>query len=316
MSSSSQRSLHEQLQQATDPTQRRDLALELLGLTRNREYVDAALSALRKDDVTDLLGDAHRPILRDKALHYFEHTDRDQGGLIREQIVRLLMGIGHPGDMDIYSQGVVTYHRQPVRDSAQNLRAASLVALVALDQAWGCAYATRLLGEPDTSVLNDEPSLTAIKVLACCGEILPVYLFVQRQGEEFIERGNAETVGQGIEALADESFPRHLFAELINQFVPFDVPVVSSSIATAIAAHRLDAFYPLLPHMIANTRHPQLLRYVLIVMAGSRNDTLTALLYDLARECSPDLAMDYLDAVELTTGAQRDEIIALLERRL
>ena len=55
---------------------------------------------------------------------------------------------------------------------------------------------------------------------------------------------------------------------------------------------------------------------VLIVMAGSRDKTLTALLYDLARECTSDQALDYLNAVELTSGAERDEIVALLERRL
>jgi hypothetical protein len=316
MSKPSQKAQYEQLKQATDPAARRDLALDLLDATRSRDYVDAALAALRREDVIDLLGDVHRPILRDKVFYYFENEDRDQGGLIREQIVRLLMAIGHPGDMDVYTQGAVTYHRQPVRDSAQNLRAASLVAMVALDQAWGCAYATRLLGEPDTSVLNGEPSLAALKVLAGCGQYLPVYLFALRQGEAFIERGNAEVVGQALEALADEAFPRHLFAELIKHFIALDVPVVSSSIAAAITAHRLDSFYRLLDHMIAYTRHPELVRYILIVMAGARDDTLTAMLYDLARECPPAQAMDYLEAVELTSGDGRDEVIALLERRL
>jgi hypothetical protein len=312
----SQKALYERLHQAADPTERRDLALQLLAATRSRDYVDAALSALRRENVIDLLGDAHRPALREKVYYYFENPDRDQGGLIREQIIRLLMAIGHPGDMDVYTQGAVTYHRQPVRDSAQNLRAASLAAMVALDQAWGCAYAARLLGEPDTSDLSGEPSLTALKVLAGCGQFLPVYLFALRQGEDFIERGNAEVVGQAIEALADEAFPRHLFAELIKQFIAFDVPIVSSSIATAITEHRLDAFYPLLKHIIMRSRHPELVRYALIVMAGARDDTLTTMLYDLARESTPDQAMDFLEAVELTTGDERDDVIALLERRL
>jgi hypothetical protein len=109
--------------------------------------------------------------------------------------------------------------------------------MVALDQAWGCAYATRLLGEPDTSTLNGEPSVAALKVLAGCEELLPVYLFALRQGEEFIEQGNAEVVGQAIEALADDSFPRHLFIDLIRHFITLDVPIFGSSIVTAIVTH-------------------------------------------------------------------------------
>ena len=57
-----------------------------------------------------------------------------------------------------------------------------------------------------------------------------------------MERGNAEVVGQALEVLADEAFPRHLFAELVKQFIAFDVPVVSSSIATAITEHRITSY--------------------------------------------------------------------------
>jgi hypothetical protein len=68
--------------------------------------------------------------------------------------------------------------------------------------------------------------------------------------------------------------------------------------------------------MITRTHHPELRRYVLIVMAGARDSALTTMLYDLARDCPPSQAMDYLEAVELTTSSERDAVIELLERRL
>jgi hypothetical protein len=117
-----QSDLARQLKAAETPVERRDRALDLLAVTRQREYIDAALRALLREDVRPHLHNDHRPLLREKALTYFEQADKDRGGLIREQITRLLTHIGHPDDVDLYLRGVMTYHPQPVTDSAQNLR--------------------------------------------------------------------------------------------------------------------------------------------------------------------------------------------------
>ncbi len=316
MAKPSQKALHDQLKQASDPADQRDRALDLLAATRSREYVDAALRVLLRDEVRDLLTRDHRAVLREKALYYFDNEDKDSGGLIREQITRLLMVINHPDDLGIYARGVATYHRQPVTDSAQNLRAAALVAMVGVDQTLAAVHATRLLGELDTSVLSGEPSVTAIKVLASGGNLLPVYMFVMRQGVPFIECGNGEMVASALAALADEAFPRRAFAAIAREHAALDVPVISGGLAEAIIAHQIDDLYPLLEQMLTTTRHADLVRYVAIEMAAARDKALIDLLYRLARACPADQAMDYLDAVELTLGDERDELIALLERRL
>ncbi len=314
MTKLSQAALLKQLRTARDPAVCRDTALDLLTVSRDREKIDAALAALLDDDVIDLLDDAHRDTLRARFVYYAENPAKDRGGLIREQVTRLLTAIGHPGDRDIYMQGCATYHRQPNTDSAQNLRAAALVGLSHLDRELACAYAVRLLGEPDTSTLNGQPSVTAINVLAHHGQRLPVYLFVLRQGADFIQQGNGEVVAKALEALAVD-FPAALFAELAESVVAQDVPVVVSGLVNAITAARLVDLYPLLERIITRTRHDDLHHYTLVMLAAARDDALIAMLYRLARESTPARAGAFLAAVELTTGDERDALLAWLARR-
>ena len=101
--------LARQLGQAQDEDERRELALELLERSRRREHVDAALRALEGSE----LDDAARPLLRERALHYFEETRRDNGALIREQLLRLLLGIGHPDERDLWLRACTATKSSP-----------------------------------------------------------------------------------------------------------------------------------------------------------------------------------------------------------
>ncbi len=315
MSRPTQADLLRALRAATDPTQRRDRALDLLRLTRSRETVDTALRALLHEDVIALLNDDHHAPLREKATYYFAHEKQDRGGLIREQIIRLLTAIGHPDDADLYLQASATYYHQPVTDTAQNLRAAATVGLMAADRDLGGAVATRLLGEPDTSTLNGQPSITAINALVHTRQRLPVYLFVLRQGRDFIQRGLGEVVSHALEALAT-GFPAPLYADLVHEFAALDVPVTSGGIVNAITTQRLTALYPLVEQIITTTKHDDLHHFALVMLAAGRDDALIAILYRLARSCTPAHAGDYLTAIELTYGDEREELLALLERRI
>ncbi|MBN1284169.1 MAG: hypothetical protein JXB47_02095 [Anaerolineae bacterium] len=316
MSKSGQAERLKRLERAAGPAQRRDLALELLGASLRRDYVDAALLALEQNNVVEILGDAHRPVLRDKALFYFEHADKDRGGLIREKLTRRLAGIGHPGDIDIYLKGVVTYHRQPARDAAQNLRAAALVGLAGADQTLACAYAVKLLGEPDTSQLNGEPSMTAVRVLAHYSQALPLYQFVLLAGEDFIQEAKGEVVSQALESLGAD-FPPAVYAPLAERFAALDVPIVTSGIINHITRHRVTALYPLLRDLITETKHDDLHRYGVIMLAAARDDALTEMLYDLAKLSRPERIDGCIEAVELTpaTDARAALLVALAKRR-
>jgi hypothetical protein len=180
----------------------------------------------------------------------------------------------------------------------------------------GCAHAVRLLGEPDTSQLNGQPTLTAIHVLAGYGRPLPVYAFVLRQGEAFVRDGIGEVVGTALESLAAAEFPASVFAALAQTVAAWGMPTVSSSLLHAIITGRKTDLYPLAQDIITRTRHDDLHRYGVLQLAAARESMLTDMLYTLARTSPTERVMNYLEAVELTSGDERDELIAALEQRL
>lgn len=315
MSKPTQADLARQLRAAKDSGQQRDLALALLEATRSRDKTDLALRVLVREEVCALLEHAHRPLLRAKAITYFEDDKRDRGGNLRAQIMQLLTSIGHPADLDLYLRGVRVYQRYPPPDSAQHCRAAALLGILNVDPDRGSAYAAHLLGEPDTSVPNGQPSLAAINVLAHTGQLLPVYQFVRLQGEAFIQRHNPELVARAFEVLAD-GFPDELYAELADEYVTKDVPVVTSGIVDAIVEGRMAELYPLLERVITGTRHTDVQRYALIAVAAAREEPLTDLIYRLADLATAEQAMNFIEAVELTTDSRKPDTIARLERKL
>ncbi len=303
-----QATLLQRLKASADASERRATALHLLRATSSRSMIDAALAAL--DDAA--LDDSHRPGLRDKALHYFAADPaHDKGGLIREAIIRLLVRIGHPDDIDIYLKGVVTYHHQPVTDSAQNLRAAALAGLVTIDSMLGCIHATRLLGEDDTSQLNGEPSLTAVDVLVSHNQILPLYQFLLTRGHGFVRRALGEVVAKALESLGTD-FPAEVYVMLAEGYLALDVPMVSSGIVNYITEQRRADLYPILRRILDATSRPELHKYTLIMLAASRDETLTTLLYDRARANDGHYIAHYREAVELSTGADKGAVLKLL----
>lgn len=332
-SPASQKDLAQQLKTARaagSPAQQRDSALTLLAVTVSREYVDLALGTLRREDVADTLSDAHHAALRAKAEYYFEHDDKDRGGLIREALFHLLIALGHAEDLDLYRAGTTIYHRQPATDAAQNLRAVALSGLFSIDRDLACAYAVRLLGEPDTSTLNGQPTMAAIETLLAGGNILPVYHFVLRQGTAFITQGMGEVVTRAIEALGRD-LPRPLFAELGEHFLALNSPSALSGIASAIIEGRMDDQYPLVGRIIATTQHDDLHAYALILLAAARDSAPVAMLYRLARvfdeqqrnrrrpaerargSTDRTRARNFVHAIELTLGNERDALLTLLE---
>lgn len=315
--SPSQSDLIQQLKAARaggDPNQQRDRALDLLAATFSREAVDLALHTLLHEDVITTLDTTHRPTLHAKAAYYFEQDGKDRGGLIREAILRLLIAIGHPEDRDLYLAGLRVYHRQPVMDSAQNLRAVALSGLFALDRDLACAWAVRLLGEPDTSPLNGQPTITAMQTLLAGNQVLPIYHFVLRLGDAFISKGLGEVVSQALEALGRD-LPRPLFEELAEYYANADSPSALSGITSAIVEQRISDLYPLVKRVITSTHHDDLHAYILILLAAARDPALVALLYRLARTCPRERIQHFINAVELTLGDEREDILALLAKR-
>ncbi len=307
-----QAELAAQLKQAQTEAEKRSLASDLLANSRQRQYIDLALRALAQVQ----LDDSYRPVLREKALFYFmADPAKDKGGLIREAIARLLVNIGHPDDIDIYLKGVMTYHYQPVNDSAQNLRAVSLVGLAQCDTALGLLHATRLLGEEDTAQLNCEPSMTAALVLGQHGQMLPLYQFLLWRGIDFAKSARVEVVARVFELL-NADFPDDLLERLILPYVEMDIPAVTSGIVNAIVDKRREALYLFLVNIIQTTGRSELRHYALIMLAAAHDAILTEQLYELA-SCAPHHHIpSYIEAVEVSNGSAKETILATLRKRL
>lgn len=310
-----QAELHAQLRCAASAIESRDLALALLSRTQSRRYLDDCLRALTSEKLQATLEDRHRPPLREKFLGWHEDPRRDKAGLLRESVTRLLVAIGNPADADIYQLGIETYYLQPVDDVAQNLRAAALAGLAALDPPLACLYATRFLGEPHTSVFNCEPALTALEVLVAAGQRLPLYQFLLRDGAAMAQTARGELTGKALESLGQD-FPPRLYARLMAQYAALDQPTASMGIINWVINGRQRTLYQKLEALILATRDDDLRRYGLVMMAAARDDELSERLLQLAKRARRGQAPLFLEALEICQHREREAALALLRRRL
>lgn len=299
------------LRQITNAEEARALALKLLGSSRKREVVDAALRAL-EDAPPD---ETARPVLREAFFHYADHITRDSAALVREKITRLLVHIGHHDDADVYLRGVNTYEAQPVTDVAQNLRAAALVGLALLNRDLGSIYAAKLIGEVnETSRFNGEPAMTAINLLAEQGLILPIYQFLLLAGLDALEAGQNEVAGKALESLGAD-FPVELYRELADIFIPRDRALVNMGIITHIVEHKVVSLYPRLEEIITGTRHMELHQYGAVMLAASRDTELIGLLFRLAKVSPQQRISSFIEALALVPGDEAQALRAMLSKR-
>ncbi len=310
-----QADLYAKLQRAQAAEARRDLALELLARSNSRQYLDECLLILQSERVRRTLDESHRPALRDKCLLFFAESKRDKAGLLREALTRLLAHIEHPDDADIYRLGLETYHFQPVDDVAQNLRAVALAGLTPIDPPLACLYAVRFLAEPQTSVFNCEPAMTAIEVLVASDQRLPIYQFLLRGGLEMAQTARGELTGAALESLGDD-FPLHLYEGLIERYQEIDQPTATMGIINWIIDERQEPLYDRLQAVILATRDADLRRYGLVMMAAARDDELGERLLRLAWLARREDLPLFIEAVELCHLSARDEALAQLRRRL
>ena len=307
-----QPNLLQQLRQTDDPNEARTLALELLDSSKRREMVDAALRTLESSD----LNDTARPALRRKTWHYFEHHREDAGALIRETLLRMLVKIGHHDERDLYLRGLATYEIIPLMgEVTQNLRAVSLVGLAQNEPDLALTHATRLLCELDsTTPFTGEPAITAINLLSQRGQAHTIYAYLLLGGLDALEVGQNEVVSRALESLGAD-FPVALFQSLIDIFLPRDRAVVSMGIITHIVDHRVRELYDVVDGIMKETRHDELHHYGAIMLAASREQELIERLYALAKLSPPHRIANFIEAVELVPGEEKNELLEWLQKR-
>lgn len=304
--------LAQQLRGTQDSVERRALALELLARSQRRELVDEALRALEGSDP----GDEARPLLRARALHYFDEPQRDHGALIREQLLRLLLHIGHPDERDLWLRALDTYEIEPMMgEVTQNLRAIGLVGLAGHAPELAQRHAVRLLHELEsTSRFNNEPALTALNLLAQQEQPLVIYGWLLASAAEALDLGLDEPVGRALESLGAD-FPPRLYRPLLEQFARRDRALVSMGLATHIVESRARPLYDALESILTQTRHDQLHNYIVVLLAGAREAELEQRLLALARLSPPQRCQNFLAALDLLPGKPDAELQAWLRQR-
>ncbi len=300
------KALAEQVKQSGDPA----LALELLSATTARSLVEDALAVLRRS----VLDDSARSTLRERYTFYAEHTDKDRGATLRENFVRLLVGIGHPDDLDLYLRAVALYEGVPPTpqiDAAQKVRTAALAGIAMIDGELAALHAVKLLGEvSDASDFSGEPALTALNLLVRSERWLPIYqyaLLIDGYKAEY-----ADVVSRALESFPAD-FAAPLYMALAQRFIKRDQAVEQTGIIGYVVDHRRADLYPLLEQIITTTRSSDLHRYCVIQLAAARDPALNQLLFALAKRCPLDRVPHFVEALELTPGS--DEVLKLLRKR-
>lgn len=285
-------------------------ALELLAATTARSHVEAALAVLRHAE----LDDQARPVLRDRFNYYMEHTDKDRGATLREALVKLLVGIAHPDDLDVYVRALGVYEGIPPTpkiDAAQKLRAAALAGAAEIDTDLAQLYGVKLLGEVGhTSDFSGEPALTALNLLVRYERWQPIFQYLLMVGSYKAEY--ADVVSRALEALPAD-FPAALYAAAAERFITQSHSVEQTGIVGYVVEHRRAELYPLLAQVISTTRSSDLHRYALIQMAAARDAALNALLFELAKRTPLDYVPNFIDALELVPNSE--ETLKLLRAR-
>lgn len=302
---------------ALDPQAQAAFAATLLDAKYGAEVLIAVLQILTNTPQAKARQDLWR------LYDYYDHESgrgqqRDPAAYMRASIVRALRPVAMPTDVSRLADVTKTYVFPPpeFREEGAMLRSAALAALNELDDDLARYHAVRLLANEHTEAMSGEPALTAAKVLAARGEVLPLYFYVMQDGARVLPEvvsvclGNltmlrSDLVPDLIARFTTQPMRRNerrakpdvelseiilvgLFDLLINHE---DGPLALDYIATFLqTSEQLDAY-----------------RYLVITMATSGKPQLEALLLEQADATTGrDKAMILLDGLNLLRNTNPD----------
>ncbi len=261
---------------ADDPTEQAAYALTLLESEKSRQVVEAALAILEENVPASAWS-----VLSNLYQYYNQDgTKRDAGLFLRLTILKSLRSIALPNDVPLFEQMVSTYEFMPPtrEEVAGGLRANALLALHELDKELAAYYGVRLLVDKYTSKMSGEPAVTAVRVLAALGQILPIYQYVLEPKDKI-----PEVTAECLKSLT--ALPLTFVQPLIRQYSFAEDDAVLLGLFDLIVAHPEGAtFTEFLLEFLANTRRTDLYRYLVFAIITSRKKELISTLLDSARE--------------------------------
>jgi hypothetical protein len=184
------------------------LAIELVDRERVHRALEPALEVIARAAPV-----AARAPLRTRYFDLAEHGDRyDQDCALRVGIVKALAAIESREDADVAESAIATVQIRMGVDVAQNLRAEGLLLLALLEPEQADFRAVELLLDPHASTFSGEPSVTAVRVLAKRGQLLPIWAVARRSGTapDVLAQAFASLASGAPKALQSEALLAHL----------------------------------------------------------------------------------------------------------
>jgi len=213
----------------------------------------------------------------------------DQGGAMRELIVRVLRAIGDTRDRDIAARASGTVEIIMGQDVAWQLRVHGLrmLAEIALDVF--PYYAVERLD--DYAGVDGEPANTAFQLLAGTGHYVPIYQWlIAADRDPALVAGAFELLAAGPREIAGR-----FAVNAVDGAIRRADDTLSTVLAEAIVSLELEAAYPALGRLMSAKLSDELYNYLAVLLAGTNRAPLLAILEDqLHRGRRPRVVADAL----------------------
>ncbi len=269
----------EQLQQlralASDAKAQAAFAVTLLALRNGPEAILAALQILTSTPYPPA-----REALLALYAEYARQEKRDPAAYMRAAILRALREIVLPADISFLVQATETYVFPPPEfmEEGAMLRSAALLALAAMDDDLARYHAVRLLANEHTAPMSGEPALTAAKVLASQGELLPLYFYVMQDG--------ARIVPEVVSACLSNLTPLRpdLLPGIVQRYGEAKNEIILIGLFDLLLNHEAGLQgADFLGHFLQQSQHLDAYRYLVVTMVTSGKPDVLQLLMDGSR---------------------------------
>ena len=251
------------------PEEQRAYALSLVEGARSLDVLVPAL------DVLVAAADPRaRAVMLDRYAEYSDGSARDAGAHMRAALLRALRPLARVEDVPLLERAAGTYEFLPPGpfEVAHALRSAALVAINEVDERTAAFYGVRLLVDQHTSKMSGEPALTAVRVLAAQGQLLPLYGYVLREGPLV-----SEVAGESLRSLT--TLPDSLLPSLVDRYLKSEDEIILLGLFDLLMTHPASESYtPRLIDFLRGTRLLTIYRYLVAAMvASAREDWIVAL---------------------------------------
>lgn len=264
-------------------------AVALLGGARTLDATRVALVVLTAAPYAGL-----RPLLLEKyAACDLDGVKHDPGGLIRSALLATLRPLALPDDTPLLERAATTYEFL-FGEATGDLRAAALLTLNEVDDRLAAYHCVRLLVDQYTSIMSGEPALTAARILAAQGQLLPLYAYVTQ-----VARTVADVTAECLRSLT--ALPASLLPPLVARYRDSEDEIVLLGLFDLLLARDdRDEQRDAILNFLGTTTLHSIYHYLVSALIAGRDDAAISALADLAEtERDPEKRVILREALAL-----------------